>query len=144
MVASPYQRLDFIRFEAELVMNPKVYRSVAMWASAVLMAACLPGHAISAEKKTLAFAVTKWNTAMYESHFMDECPEGLNPSNRDIWWAALTPEQRRRTLRSAGHAALSAANFPRPQRRRRLCEPDVRERSGSAHCSRQDFLRPEP
>jgi hypothetical protein len=26
---------------------------------------------------------------------MDECPEGLNPSNRDIWWSTLTPEQRR-------------------------------------------------
>ncbi len=58
---------------------------------------CATPHVGAAEKKTLGFAVTKWNTAVYEGKFMDECPEGLNPSNKDIWWSKLNWEQRRKT-----------------------------------------------
>ena len=49
----------------------------------------------AAEKQTLGFAVTKWNTAMYETMFMDECPEGPNPGNWEVWESTVTPEERR-------------------------------------------------
>ncbi len=51
--------------------------------------------AVAAEKTTLGFAVTGWNTAMHESKFQDECPEGMNPSNLAIFHQSLTPAQRR-------------------------------------------------
>jgi hypothetical protein len=50
----------------------------------------------SPEKKTLAFVVTHWNTAIYESRFMDECPEGLNATNDEYWWRSLSKEDRGR------------------------------------------------
>lgn len=49
----------------------------------------------AAEQKTLGFVVTKWNTAMYETLFMDECPEGPNPGNYEIWENSVPPEVRR-------------------------------------------------
>jgi hypothetical protein len=48
-----------------------------------------------AESQTLGFVVTRWNTAMYETLFMDECPEGPAPGNYEIWESSITPQQRR-------------------------------------------------
>ena len=56
----------------------------------------LPVSNALAQKQTLGFAVTKWNTAMYETLFMDECPEGPNPGNWEIWESTITPEERRK------------------------------------------------
>ena len=50
---------------------------------------------LQATNGTLGFAVTLWNTAMYESMFMDECPEGPTPGNYEIWESTITPEERR-------------------------------------------------
>jgi len=57
----------------------------------------LSGHAVvaSAEQQTLSYVVTKWNTATYETLFMDECPEGPTPGNQEIWESTISPEQRR-------------------------------------------------
>lgn len=49
----------------------------------------------AAEQQTLGFVVTTWNTAMYETLFMDECPEGPTPGNQEIWESTITPEERR-------------------------------------------------
>ena len=54
-----------------------------------------PAVGTSAEPQTLGFVVTKWNTAMYETLFMDECPEGPAPGNSEIWESTITPEERR-------------------------------------------------
>jgi hypothetical protein len=43
----------------------------------------------------MGFVVTLWNTAMYETMFMDECPEGPAPGNTEIWESTISPEQRR-------------------------------------------------
>lgn len=64
--------------------------------ASVILLCLLAAPSNAAEKKTLGFAVTKWNTAIYEGRFMDECPEGLNPGNKDIWWASMPPEVRRK------------------------------------------------
>jgi hypothetical protein len=60
--------------------------------------------------KSLVFAVTKWNTARYETRFMDECPEGLNPGNLEILYSTLTPAQRR-ALPVLPATELRYANF---------------------------------
>ncbi len=58
--------------------------------------ACLMGvHPVQAAD-TLGFVVTTWNTAIYESRFMDECPEGLNPGNDEFWWRGLNKDDRGR------------------------------------------------
>lgn len=48
-----------------------------------------------ADETSLGFVVTQWNTAMYETLFMDECPEGPAPGNYEIWEASVSPEKRR-------------------------------------------------
>ncbi len=56
---------------------------------------CVASVASSADGgRTLGFAITSWDTAIYESRFMDECPEGLNPGNDEIWWRALSKADR--------------------------------------------------
>ncbi|MSO73149.1 MAG: hypothetical protein EXQ84_06010 [Rhodospirillaceae bacterium] len=65
--------------------------------AAVLAAAMvLPaGLASSAEtKSTWGFAVSSWHTAIYETRFMDECPEGINATNDEYWWRSLSKDQR--------------------------------------------------
>lgn len=50
---------------------------------------------VRASETSLGFVVTQWNTAMYETLFMDECPEGPTPGNYEIWESTVTPEERR-------------------------------------------------
>ena len=51
-------------------------------------------NAASSKKTTLGFAVSSWNTAIYETRFMDECPGGINATNDEYWWRGLSKEQR--------------------------------------------------
>ncbi len=46
--------------------------------------------------KTLGFAVTSWYTAIYESRFIDECPDGFNVGYDEIWWRGLSKADRAR------------------------------------------------
>lgn len=43
---------------------------------------------------TLGFVVRDWFTAIYNSKFADECPEGLSVSNDELWWRGLSKEER--------------------------------------------------
>ena len=61
-----------------------------------LAAALMAAPAQAADNGRLGFVVTTWNTAIYESRFMDECPEGLNPGNDEFWWRGLNKEDRGR------------------------------------------------
>lgn len=64
----------------------------------------------SAAGKTLGFAVTKWNTAMHATEFMDECPEGLNPGNLEVFMSKMPIEERRK-LPIKVATELREANF---------------------------------
>ena len=62
-------------------------------------AACLliAGPSVQAAPKppkTMGFVITTWFTAMYESKFFDECPEGFAPSYDEIWWRGLPKPER--------------------------------------------------
>ena len=46
------------------------------------------------EDGVLGFVVQHWYTAIYETPFMDECPQGLNIGNDEIWWRGLPREER--------------------------------------------------
>jgi hypothetical protein len=54
-----------------------------------------PVGGAGANPQSLGFVVTKWNTAMFETLFMDECPEGPTPGNYEIWESTITAEERR-------------------------------------------------
>ena len=45
--------------------------------------------AASGKKQTLGYVITLWDTAIYESRFAEECPEGLVMGNDEIWWRGL-------------------------------------------------------
>lgn len=60
--------------------------------------------------ETLGFVVTRWFSAFHETRFMDECPEGLNPGNKDIWLSHLTAAERR-TQPLVPATEMRAANF---------------------------------
>jgi hypothetical protein len=42
----------------------------------------------------LAFVVRDWFTSVYNTKFMDECPEGLSTPNDELWWRGLSKEAR--------------------------------------------------
>jgi hypothetical protein len=44
--------------------------------------------------KTLGFAVVGWRTMVYETPYMDECPDGLAQGNDELWWKGVPPEER--------------------------------------------------
>jgi len=48
------------------------------------------------QTRTLGFVVRDWFTSVYDSKFADECPEGLTPSNDEIWWRSLPKPERAR------------------------------------------------
>jgi hypothetical protein len=75
---------------------PVPIRASVAFTLAVAMMIAGVTRAAAGEGKTLAFVVTHWNTAIYESRFMDECPEGLNATNDEYWWRSLSKEDRGR------------------------------------------------
>ena len=46
--------------------------------------------------KTLGFVIPSWSTALYETKYYDECPEGLAIGNDELWWKGLSPKDRDR------------------------------------------------
>jgi hypothetical protein len=46
--------------------------------------------------QTLGFVVYDWTTAIRQTRFMDECPQGLNPGNDEYWWRSISKADRSR------------------------------------------------
>jgi len=46
--------------------------------------------------QTLGYVIANWNNAIYETKFMDECPEGPAIGNDELWWRALSKPDRDR------------------------------------------------
>jgi hypothetical protein len=72
--------------------NTKVARTTGLAVAAAL--GLFSSSAAGAEAKTLGFVITTWNTALYESKFIDECPEGFNLGYDEIWWRGLSKPDR--------------------------------------------------
>lgn len=60
---------------------------------AVLTTACVSGcqQQAPAHSKRLGFVVEAWRTAVYETEYMEECPDGIAIGNDEIWYDALSP-----------------------------------------------------
>ena len=74
----------------DLEKQGKIAFRLARLAAPALMLAC-SAHAAS---KTLGFVVTNWNDAIYETKFIDECPEGFSEPQQVLWWRALPKLER--------------------------------------------------
>ena len=83
----------------------------AWLASGIVAAACAysPASFSSAwaADKALAFVVKDWFNAIYETKFMDECPEGLAVANDEHWWRSLSKEDR---AKLTGNGMVQALN----------------------------------
>ena len=68
--------------------NTKAFSEITRRTGAVLATALVlaVSFAANAQPKTLGFVITTWNTGLYESKFVDECPEGFNIGYDEIWW----------------------------------------------------------
>jgi hypothetical protein len=53
-----------------------------------------PAKTASSHKKTYGFVVSSLFTAVNDSKYMDECPEGLTESNDERWLKNMTPAER--------------------------------------------------
>jgi hypothetical protein len=65
------------------------------WVGLAAMLGCLLASAAPAQpapkaKQTLSFVVANWDNAIYETKFMDECPEGPAIGNDENWWRGLS------------------------------------------------------
>lgn len=49
-----------------------------------------------ANEKTIGFVVTSYYTAMHETKYMEECPEGLAIGSDEIWFESLSPADKDR------------------------------------------------
>ena len=69
-------------------------------ATGIIFAFCVLGSAQAMAQQpmngNLGFVVRDWFTAVFNSRFVDECPEGLVVSNDEIWWRGLSKEDRAR------------------------------------------------
>ena len=73
------------------------YLTIARRSGLALAAVCalFAGPAVAASK-TMGFVITTWNTGLYESKFVDECPEGFNIGYDEIWWRGISKPERAR------------------------------------------------
>ncbi len=80
-------------------------RRIRIWAAAAACALGLASPAAAQSGGTLGFVVRDWFNAIYESKFMDECPEGLNVANDEYWWRSLSREDR---AKKTGNGTIQA------------------------------------
>lgn len=67
----------------------------------------------AAEANKLGFVMESWYTAIYDTEYMEECPEGIAIGNDEIWFNSLTPEQKEI---ETGGGALQVLDLPRRPR----------------------------
>lgn len=69
--------------------------------------------ASAAEANRLGFVVESWYTAIYDTEYMEECPEGIVIGNDEIWFNALSPEDKDI---ETGSGTLQVLDLPRRPR----------------------------
>ncbi|MFL2769951.1 MAG: hypothetical protein ACJZ9F_02975 [Rhodospirillaceae bacterium] len=86
---------------------------IIAWALAASFSSAAPG--LAADKITLGFAVHDWFTSVFNSKFLDECPEGLSVANDEVWWRGL-PKEERSEITQNGLIESLARQFSTPRR----------------------------
>ncbi len=82
-----------------------IVKTLVVWAlSGSLSVLC------AAETNKLGFVVESWYTAIYDTEYMEECPEGIAIGNDEIWFNALSPEEKDRMTEGG---TLQVLDLPR-------------------------------
>lgn len=68
------------------------------------------GMVTQAESAELGFVVESWYTAIYDTEYMEECPEGIVIGNDEIWFNDLSPENKDT---ETGGGTLQVLDLPR-------------------------------
>ena len=74
--------------------SPRLAVAACALLIAAAPAAAKDDGAKAGPSKTFGFVITTWNTGLYESKFVDECPEGFNVGYDEYWWRGLSKEDR--------------------------------------------------
>ena len=69
--------------------KPRVWMGVAAMLGC-LLATAAPAQQAPKQKQTLSFVVANWDNAIYQTKFMDECPDGPAIGNDENWWRWLS------------------------------------------------------
>ena len=64
----------------------------------------------AANEGKLGFVVESWYTAIYDTEYMEECPEGIVIGNDEVWFNALSPEEKEI---ETGGGTLQVLDLPR-------------------------------
>ena len=70
----------------------------------------LLGPAVTVQAAELGFVVESWYTAIYDTEYMEECPEGIAIGSDEIWFDSLSPEEKE--LQTEG-GTLQVLDLPR-------------------------------
>lgn len=76
-----------------------------------LLCACLPVVS-AAETNKLGFVVESWYTAIYDTEYMEECPEGIAIGSDEIWFNGLSPEEKELHTTGGTQQVLDAPRRP--------------------------------
>jgi len=90
-------------------------RSIGVFSIACVMSLMVAMPVAAADTNTLGFVVRDWFTSVFNSKFLDECPEGLTMANDEIWWRGLSKEERA-TVTENGLIQSLARQFITPRR----------------------------
>lgn len=75
----------------QLAALPEPAPPIRVTSSKAPSVAASPARAQTARRpRTLGYVVANWDNAIYESRFMDECPEGPAIGNDELWWRGLS------------------------------------------------------
>lgn len=94
--------------------SESIFASPGQWRKAAgsVSLACFLGLTTASpagaqESGKLAFVVRDWFTSVYNTKFMDECPEGLTTGNDELWWRGLSKEARAKATNNGLIQALA-------------------------------------
>ena len=84
-----------MRVTPKLLVRAKLLASLAtLYLLSALVGSTGTARAASTTQKTYGFVVSSLFTAINDTKYMEECPEGLTQSNDELWLKNMTPEER--------------------------------------------------
>ena len=66
----------------------------------------------SAASDHLGFVIESWNTAIYQTEYMEECPDGIAIGNDEIWYDLLSPQDKERWTQGGTQQVLDQPRRP--------------------------------
>jgi hypothetical protein len=84
-----------MKTDSGMTQSAPLQRSFKALAATTMTLACLMAGTTMAQDKaaksqSLAFVIANFDNAIYETRFMDECPEGPAVGNDELWWLGLS------------------------------------------------------